>query len=837
MATRTTSVRLELITAGMQASAKKASAAVKEFRGDVAITTQKLEGMERQISSTGRRLTIGLTAPLALLARQAIMTAGTAQEAMNRVDVVFGRNRAEVEAWAAESVESMGLARHEAMGTAATFANMFTEMGLGADVARQLAMSAVQLSSDIGSFRDVDPTNMLEKMRAAVVGEYEPMRQLGIVLTDATVRQEAVRLGLADTAAAVDTAGKVQARYSLIVQAASKDVGDFERTNQDAVNAQRMASAAYRDAMAELGENLLPIVARGALTFADLAKAVGSLPESMQGLILGFGGLAAAAGPALLLTGSIIRNLDTIRAVGPKAAAGLRFAGTAAGLAAVAFALDALGDEIDRLRFGESDVEGITRSLAEFSQGGEVAGEMATRFGGDLDLLAEAFARADDLDITAWQKATDAIEDLVFGSEQDTPESARKRIDDLDQALADLATGGHADAAAAALEGLLDLLDRQGVDADTARGHLDDYQAALDRLATEEILAGDAVEDTTVAVGEQGDEADEAARKLDLYRQALDDLRSSAFAVRTAQDGVAEDLADFADKVMAAKAGGDEFATSLDQATAAGIENRSMLSDLVGRAFDVAAAMATQGVSHDAIAVAMADYRNQLVTTLTQLGFSRAEVIRYTDVLLSVPSSVGTTLTAHTGQAEAALGRVLSLLGMVQRAERMTNLNVLSSRTAAPPPDAPGTALGDAVVGRGPAARAAVDDPVGSAARGLDAASDELERAREEWLRRQDAFEENLFEHNMSSRERYVAYLDGRLAEEVEYSEAWFEILDRRARVLREHDENVAAWNEAVARNEQEAIDRELDRMREMVDSGRYTDADVAAILAERGVA
>ena len=66
-------------------------------------------------------------------------------------------------------------------------------------------------------------------------------------------------MGSPETTKEVDDAGKVQARYSLILADTARAQGDFARTSRDLPNLLRRARAAFGNLAAEIGQELLPV--------------------------------------------------------------------------------------------------------------------------------------------------------------------------------------------------------------------------------------------------------------------------------------------------------------------------------------------------------------------------------------------------------------------------------------------------------------------------------------------------------------------------------------------------------------------------------------------------
>jgi hypothetical protein len=758
MAERSARVRLEAIVGPFQSAMASASRSVHKLAADVSAMEKSANRDMRLLGEKTRNLgigmTAGITAPYLLFAKTAIDTAGRANEALNRNRVVFGKHADEVEAWSEGSAKSMGLARHEAISTASTFANMFTEMGLGDDTARQMSMRLVELAADVGSFRDVDPSDMLVRMRAGVVGEYEPLRNMGIVLTDVAVRNEAVRLGLAGTREEATASALVQARYSLILQQTSKDQGDYARTAGEAVNAQRTATAAYKDAMAELGDNLLPLVAKGALTFADMAAVFGELPEGAQSAILAFGGMAAAIGPVLIVTGSLIRNIDLIRKTAPGAASALGKIGAIGGVAFATFTIFKNIAEIgrDSGRTFDDMVSSFARTSGELDDGARAALAAHLEVKGLTEAFAEAGVTVDDL-YEASKRGMGGVTELG---------RRVKESSDL--------SGGQFQA----LGGFVNALE----------------------MGAEKGKAMNAV------LGDQAFAAGEASEGIDDLVKELDDYLAKQFAAEEAGDRFNETLLNFADRVRAAQIEGDGLSTSLSDMTLQGLENRATLRDLASGIVDVITQMREQGRSEQEIAATSASMRESLIYTLTQLGFNRAEVERYIGVITQIPGNAHTAITADASQARSEIASVINALTDLQRKQvssmirQAHGLEPLDPNSWTPVPQAnqstwaPPAGLNTILSGGGPASTSARGNPQAEA----DAVARYLE---EQWMQRMEQVK-NRFHEGQATLDEYQRSLDEQMAREVPWTDRWVALQKEKADAARYWPDAVKSYLEGV---------------------------------------
>src|SRR5206468_597401 len=130
-----------------------------------------------------------------------IQAASDLNESLSKSQAVFGASADVIEQFASTAAQSLGQSRAEAIAAAGDFGNLFTAMGLGQPEAAKLSTQIVSLATDLASFDNLSPQDVLEKLRSGLVGESEPLRALGVNLNEATVAQEAMRLGLSTSAA------------------------------------------------------------------------------------------------------------------------------------------------------------------------------------------------------------------------------------------------------------------------------------------------------------------------------------------------------------------------------------------------------------------------------------------------------------------------------------------------------------------------------------------------------------------------------------------------------------------------------------------------------------
>ena len=202
-------------------------------------------------------------------ANDAINAASDLEESASKVAVVFGESAGVINEWSESSATALGLSQQEALAAAGTLGNLFTAMGQGQDAAAAMSKDVVGLAADLGSFNNMGTDEVLEKLRAGLLGEAEPLKSLGVAFGAAQVEAKAMELGLADANGEISEGAKIQARYALIIEQTKAAQGDFARTSDGLANKQKIMAAQFENAKAKLGAILMPAMAAAVSFLAD----------------------------------------------------------------------------------------------------------------------------------------------------------------------------------------------------------------------------------------------------------------------------------------------------------------------------------------------------------------------------------------------------------------------------------------------------------------------------------------------------------------------------------------------------------------------------------------
>ena len=225
------------------------------------------------------------TAGVLSLFKDSIAEASDLTEAINKTDVVIGSASDSVKQFASTAATSIGQSSSQALAAASDFAVFGKSAGLSGEALADFSTDMVTLASDMASFSNTSPEQAITAIGAAFRGETEPIRAYGVMLDDATMRQKAMELGITETTKnALTPQQKVLAAHALILEQTADAQGDFARNSDEASNSQKILTAMWTDAKAQLGAGLLPAVKDFLGALRDSMPAIAGFLQSIGGI-------------------------------------------------------------------------------------------------------------------------------------------------------------------------------------------------------------------------------------------------------------------------------------------------------------------------------------------------------------------------------------------------------------------------------------------------------------------------------------------------------------------------------------------------------------------------
>jgi len=242
----------------------------------------------------------------------AVTAASDLSETVSKSDIIFGKNAKVIDKWASGAAKSMGLSKQQALESAASFGDMFSQIGFSAKSATAMSKGVVELSADLGSFNNLPTADVSERISAAFRGEYDSLQLLIPNINAARVEKEALAATGKKSAKELTAQEKAAATLAIVQKDGARAQGDFARTSDGLANSQKILGAQFEDLKARIGTALAPVMERAVKIGQRLTEWVQANPGPVKVLAAAFGVLAVAF---IALTSPITLVLGALAAV------------------------------------------------------------------------------------------------------------------------------------------------------------------------------------------------------------------------------------------------------------------------------------------------------------------------------------------------------------------------------------------------------------------------------------------------------------------------------------------------------------------------------------------
>lgn len=152
----------------------------------------------------------------------------------------------------------LGVDPTKAMTYMATIQSLGTSFGLASDKAYVLSKNLTQLAYDEASYWNKDVAETFTAMSSAISGEIEPIRRLGVDLSQARLQQELLALGFNKQVSSLSQADKAILRYIAIMKQTTNIQGNLAQTIQSPANQIKILKAQLDMLAKSVGSLLYP---------------------------------------------------------------------------------------------------------------------------------------------------------------------------------------------------------------------------------------------------------------------------------------------------------------------------------------------------------------------------------------------------------------------------------------------------------------------------------------------------------------------------------------------------------------------------------------------------
>ena len=192
-----------------------------------------------------------------------------AEESENLFEVSMENMSKAARRWSDELSKSLGLNSFEVRKMISILNVMLKSMGLTADEAAKVSSELTHLAFDMASFYNLKPEEAFQKIQAGITGEIEPLKRLGIIVNETTVKQWALNKGIIKGTEKLSEIQKVMGRYALIMGQTKTAQGDLERTLDSTTNVFRTIKSQLAELGVQIGNVFKDDVTNAAVAIRD----------------------------------------------------------------------------------------------------------------------------------------------------------------------------------------------------------------------------------------------------------------------------------------------------------------------------------------------------------------------------------------------------------------------------------------------------------------------------------------------------------------------------------------------------------------------------------------
>ena len=272
-------VAIALDTAPLEAGQKRA---IRQF-DKIGSVGQRASG---SLKTLGKGMaTVGalggvMAGTIGVASSKLVELSSDAEESANAFSVTFKEATDSLGGFVDEFSTKAGFTTAELQQLLSFTGGVINGMGGSAEASAEFSKQIAVLSGDIGSLRNIDPSDVLERITKALTGEREGLKQLGIVLKQTTVDQKALSMTNKSAVGELTELERATATLTLIQEHSKDALGDLDRTSDGFANTQRRLKAELRETATEMGNALMPTVNELLPVITDLAEKI--LPMLFQ---------------------------------------------------------------------------------------------------------------------------------------------------------------------------------------------------------------------------------------------------------------------------------------------------------------------------------------------------------------------------------------------------------------------------------------------------------------------------------------------------------------------------------------------------------------------------
>lgn len=184
------------------------------------------------------------------------------QEVQNVVDTTFRESSGSINDWSKQALQNFGLTELSAKQFSSTLGSLFKNAGVANKDMTAMSQNLAGLAGDYASFYNIGQDEAFDKIRSAMSGQTDGLKQLGINMSVANLQAFALSKGIKTSYSNMNQATQAMLRYSYLMSVSSDVQGDYIKTAGSLANQQRLFKANTQQMAASIAQKALPALTK-----------------------------------------------------------------------------------------------------------------------------------------------------------------------------------------------------------------------------------------------------------------------------------------------------------------------------------------------------------------------------------------------------------------------------------------------------------------------------------------------------------------------------------------------------------------------------------------------
>ena len=272
-------VAIALDTAPLEAGQRRAIRQFNKLGGAGDVAKGGLNAVGKGMKTVGA-LGVAMGGIVGVASAKMIELGSDAEESANAFQVTFKEATDSLGGFVDEFSAKAGFTTAELQQLLSFTGGVVNGMGASAEETAEFSKQVAVLSGDIGSLRNIDPSDVLDRITKSLTGEREGLKQLGIVINQTELDQKALTMTNKNAVSELTAMDRATATLTLIQERSADAIGDLDNTSDGFANTQRRLKAELRETATAMGTALMPSVNELLPVISGLAEKV--LPKMVE---------------------------------------------------------------------------------------------------------------------------------------------------------------------------------------------------------------------------------------------------------------------------------------------------------------------------------------------------------------------------------------------------------------------------------------------------------------------------------------------------------------------------------------------------------------------------